>query len=63
MDGLFSEISQAAAAMGLDGGGGGQAPPSGFNPYAAETNPNRPGGPGGERPSDAYTDAELMQIY
>lgn len=48
--------------MGLDGG---QPESSGFNPYAAENNMlnGKMSDGGGSRPSDGYTDAELMQIY
>lgn len=56
MDGLFGEISAAAQAMGLDGSQMGQkAAATGFNPYATDQ-------PEGKR-SEAYSDAELMQLY
>ena len=44
--------------MGLDGSNPGAKPgTSGFNPYAGERNGRT------DRPSDGYSDAELMAIY
>ena len=61
MDGLFGEIQQAAAAMGLDGGP--QQNPA-LDPFQVDPNAAIGGtNGGGQRPSDGYTDAELMQIY
>ena len=66
MDGLFGEISAAANAMGM-GGGPMQSPTANLNPYASEEPDMRPQpgmqGMEGDKPSEAFSDLQLMEIY
>ena len=63
MDQLFGEIQQKRAAMGLGDINPITGPNNSFNPYASEEAARQQQRQPGERPSDAYSDAELMQIY
>ena len=64
MDQLFGEIQQKRAAMGLGDINPITGPNNSFNPYASEeASRQQHQAQAGARPSDAYSDAELLQIY